>query len=121
LKNALAILKLNCDEKARQNFRMALTLVAPVKVSRGNRHGMSRKVAERLGIDRQAAPFMESVIRRAEIDAEHSTWLGKGYDKDNKFQDNDLVACKHATGHLKLNPRPGVACCVLIKGNKYIP
>jgi hypothetical protein len=110
MRGALGILKLNGDEQARQNFNMAVTLVAPVKLTRRNPAGMQRKVADRLDLDRKAEYFSRAVAKRDEIDGKHSEWLQKGYDKvgdkgyEKTFQSGDEVACKHGVGLVTINP-----------------
>jgi hypothetical protein len=127
MRGALGILKLNGDEQARQNFNMAVTLVAPVKLTRRNPAGMQRKVADRLDLDRKAEYFSRAVAKRDEIDGKHSEWLQKGYDKvgdkgyEKTFQSGDEVACKHGVGLVTINPRPGMACSVLVRGNEDTP
>ena len=85
---ALYILK-QCDsEQQRKEYRVALTVLAPEQVAERDNSGMSRKVAEALGVNRSRALFTESVAERAEIDKlakQHTTELQVG----------DSVVCRH--------------------------
>ena len=110
VKHALDIMKLNRDEQGKRDYRLALTICAPVKMAEGNRYGMGRKVADRLDVDRQSTPFLDAVEKRAEIDAAYVLQLEQG----DELIDGMKCLCKHGEGTLTLGQ--GGACSVLLKG-----
>ena len=70
-------------EEIRQQYRLALTLVAPVKVAERDKSGMGRRFANRLQVRRDTKPFKDSVQKRCEADA---MWLQQ-QKQDPLFQD----------------------------------
>ena len=94
LRGALAIMKAQKqNEEVRLQRRLLLTAVAPELVEQGDQTGMQKRVAERLEVDRNLAPFRNSVQKRSEIDRQ---W--KELQEKDGFKVGDQVVCKHGAG-----------------------
>jgi hypothetical protein len=65
---ALQILKGCASGQQRRDYRVVLTALSPELKAQGEKTGMQTKVAAALGVNRNRAPFRDSVARRAEID-----------------------------------------------------
>ena len=96
VREALLIMKdQQQNEELRQQRRLVLTAIAPESKGVGDTSGMQKKVAERLSINRNLAPFRDSVAKRAEIDADWQAMKDKA-----EFSIGDSVLCKHGAGEL---------------------
>jgi len=92
LSDSLQILKQCQNEEQRREYRIVLTALAPDKVA-ARQQGMGRQTAEALGVNRKAAPFLESIDKRAEIDAAAKTMA-------DPLKVGDDVVCRHGFGTL---------------------
>jgi len=54
-------------EQCRVQYRIGLTMSAPEWVPERDKTGMGRRVAERLQVGRDGAPFTDSIWQRADI------------------------------------------------------
>ena len=104
---ALQILKQCQTEEQRQHYRVVLTALAPKKVE--ERHGgMGRRVTYALGVNRNRAPFKDSVDKRAETDA------GVAHMGDSILV-GDTVVCRHGIGKLVECSGPADPCSIEIQ------
>ena len=114
LKSALACLKECHTEEQRQQYRLAVTLVAPNFDDR-----MQERVADALELNRNRATFRDSVTKRTEINKQIQI-------KDTPLRIGDTVLCRHGQGTLidytpecKETNRADGACCVRITHKGY--
>jgi len=82
-------------EEVRQQYRVALTVLAPTLEKVGCPDAMQKKVAARLGVDRNGAPFRDAVVKRHDIDKTVSA-----REQRVGFQVGERVLCKHGVGVL---------------------
>ena len=82
-------------EEVRQQYRVALTVLAPTLDKAGCQDAMQKKVAARLGVDRNGAPFRDAVAKRHDIDK-----MVCAREQCAGFQVGERVLCKHGVGVL---------------------
>ena len=95
--SALQILKGCASEQQRRDYRVVLTALSPELKAQGEKTGMQTKVAAALGVNRNRAPFRDSVARRAEIDKAAKQCLAQ-------LKIGDEVKCRHGSGKLTAMP-----------------